>query len=53
METNNKLIKDIEKIRSNSNFSTMSFLKLLFDLNTKKAKICLDKIQKEAKESNF
>ena len=46
METNNKLIKDIEKIRSNSNFSTMSFLKLLFDLNTKKAKICLDKIQK-------
>jgi len=50
MDTDHDLIKDIQKIRSNSNFNTMAFLKLLFKLNIKKAKNCLDKIQKGDKE---
>ena len=45
MESDKGLIKDIYKIRSQTNFMTINFLKLLLDLNPKEGKKLLDKIQ--------
>lgn len=44
MESDKKLILEIEKIRSNVNLRTMDFLKLLLMRSPKKAKALLDKI---------
>ena len=45
MESDKRLIKDIDEIRSQTNFRTISFLKLLLDLKLKEGKKLLDKIQ--------
>lgn len=42
---NQNLIQDIKDIRENQNFSTMLFLSLLTELDEKKAKEQLNKIQ--------
>jgi len=41
-----ELIKDIENIRNNQNFSTMSFIYLLDELDESRAKLQLSKIEK-------
>jgi len=50
MGSDRELIEDIRQIRANVNFSTMSFLNLLFKLDNTSAKNLLDKIQKLDKE---
>lgn len=46
MGSDRELIEDIRQIRANVNFSTMSFLNLLFELDNTSAKNLLDRIQK-------
>jgi len=50
MGSDRELIEDIRQIRANVNFSTMSFLNLLFELDNTSAKNLLDRIQKLDKE---
>lgn len=50
MGSDRELIEDIRQIRANVNFSTMSFLNLLFELDNTSAKNLLDRIQKLDKQ---